>query len=101
MGLLDWFRTRPPEVPEHYVELVRRVGRMEAETERLSLVWESYRDEMKRLVQRLEKRDQRAERRELEPPASGQLELDPVSARISRRRRHLNGVQGHGGPGQG
>lgn len=99
MSLFDRFRTRPPELPEHYVELVRRTGRIEAEVERLSLVWESYKDELKRLVNRLEKRDQRAERteqRELEVEAGGS-ELDAVSARILRRRRHVNGVQAPGG----
>lgn len=38
---------------------VRRLGRMEAAVETLELKWEGYRDELKKLVNRLEKRDER------------------------------------------
>lgn len=95
MGLFDRSRRRPDELPEHYVDLVRRLGKAEAEVERLSLVWESYRDELKRLVNRLEKRDQRAAAK-TEGDCGCQeelLPLDNVSARIQRRRERLHGVQ--------
>lgn len=86
MGLFDSFSRPATEVPEHYVDLVRRVGRCEAETERLSLIWEAYRDELKRLVSRLEKRDQRAQARVNGDPTPP---LDPVSARILERRHRV------------
>lgn len=94
MGLWDRKRRAPAELPEHYVELVRRVGKSEAEVERLGLIWEGYRDEIRRLVQRLEKRDQRAQAKaEAEcEDCPEQPTLDSVSARIQARRRRLNGI---------
>lgn len=94
MGLWDRKGRAAAELPEHYVELVRRVGRSEAEVERLGLIWVGYRDEIRRLVQRLEKRDQRLEKRQEEdcedcPEAAP---LDTVSARILARRRRVSGV---------
>lgn len=95
MGLFDRHRRPPAELPEHYVDLVRRLGKNEAEVERLGLIWESYRDEMRRLVQRLAKRDQRAEEKANGPcsEASEKPVLDSVSARIlARRQRRGNAV---------
>lgn len=94
MGLFDRSRRPPPETPEHYVDLVRRLGRNEAEVERLGLVWEAYRDELRRLVSRLEKRDQRAAKVAEEDCADcpEDPKLDPASARILARRRRLHGV---------
>lgn len=72
-----------------------RIGRLEADVANLQLQWQSYRDELNRLVQRLEKRDQRAERRQDAPgptidegaDAGVPAGLDPVSAKIWRRRK--------------
>jgi len=60
-------------------DLIRRCGRLEAEVENLGLQWVGYRDEIKRLVNRLEKRDQRAEAREAEE--TGVVEGSPDTPR--------------------
>lgn len=77
---------------DEYTALVRRLGRLEAEVESLGLQWAGYRDEMKRLANRLERRDQRAQERETRaaegsnggpPPIEAP---DPISARVLARR---------------
>lgn len=88
-----------PDPPEHVVNLplddytafVRRIAVLEANVEGLELKWSSYLDQMKRLVNRLEKRDERAEKKE-----SG-VEEDVVTpdassfrARLLARRRHTS-----------
>jgi hypothetical protein len=56
---------QPVALPlDEYTALVRRLGRLEAEVESLGLQWIGYRDELKRLANRLERRDQRAQERE-------------------------------------
>lgn len=88
MGLFDIFRRPPTEQPAHYVDLVRRQGRLEAEVETLRLQWEGYRDELKRLVTRLEKRDQRAaQKADLRAEPEDQLEIEPAADRVSERVR--------------
>lgn len=85
MGLFD--RSRP--VPTHEADLLRRIGRLEADVESIKLQWVDFKDVLNRMVQRLEKRDQRAaERAEVAsaaaaPPA--QL-VDATTARILERR---------------
>lgn len=44
-------------------EDLRRMGRLEAAVESLELKWVNYRDEIKKLVNRLEKREERLEKR--------------------------------------
>ena len=44
-------------------EDLRRMGRLEAAVESLELKWVNYRDEIKKLVNRLEKREQRLEQK--------------------------------------
>jgi len=101
MGLLDRL-IRGPQGPSGTVgppgvdstldaDLVRRCGRLEAEVENLGLQWVGYRDELKRLVNRLEKRDQRAEAREAEQPDGGDgsedtPRRDVVTERVLARR---------------
>lgn len=78
-------------------EDLRRMGRLEAAVETLELKWEGYRDELKKLVSRLEKRDQRAEQKlraaasqDEETPSNGNNDIseivDPTSARVLARR---------------
>lgn len=77
---------------------MRRIGRLEAEVESLELKWVLFRDELKKLVNRLEKREERAEKRRLEHENNGEVVnkepdvdefLDVVSQRvIARRNRH-------------
>ncbi len=88
MGLFDIFN-RPPPAPT--VDEARRMGRLEAEVERLGLEWLAYRDELKRLVSRLEKRDQRAlERETREEVANGSSSPDPTTERVLARRRGVS-----------
>lgn len=99
MGLLDLFRPAATVRPPLALDDARRLGRLEAEVERLSLQWVAYRDELKRLVNRLEKREQRAEERaerertapEFEAPEPAQ---DEVTRRVLARRNAVvrNGV---------
>lgn len=71
----------------------KRIGRLEAEVESLRLQWASYRDELHRLVQRLEKRDQRAaERERAAPPVPSEPERDPTTERVLARRRGRHGI---------
>ena len=99
MGLLDTLRLaggRPkapgPALPDP--EIYRRVGRLEAECERLDLSWVAYRDELRRLVARLEKRDQRAQERETrEQEGSDKAEgPDAITAKVWARRNRNRGA---------
>lgn len=84
----------PPPTLGEYTEVVRRLGRLEAEVETLHLQWAGYRDEMKRLANRLERRDQRAQERETReregsngsPP--GPNDLDAISQFVLERRKY-------------
>lgn len=75
-----------------------KLGRCEAAIETLELKWVGYRDEIKKLVSRLEKRDQRAEQKLRQAASqddeSGNNELnscadviDEVSNRVLARRK--------------
>lgn len=91
MGLLDVFRRGQRAEPEEW----RRLGRLEAEVESLGLQWRAYRDELKRLVNRLEKRDARAEERERVASAPPPEPLvDEITQRVHERRSRRH-VQGH------
>lgn len=90
---------QPVAVPlDDYTALVRRMGRLEAEVETLSLQWISYRDELRRLAARLEKRDQRAQERESREregnggPPPGANDLDEISQLVLARRK-LHGLR--------
>lgn len=74
----------------------KRIGRLEAEVETLRLQWANYRDELKRLVNRLEKRDQRAEA--AAKPVGSPVAVDLVSERVRARREHGKQAQANGGP---
>ncbi len=75
---------------EDYTAFVRRIAVLEANVEGLELKWSSYLDQMKRLVNRLEKRDERAEKKEVGEPEG---EVTPPGtdfrARVLARRRHI------------
>lgn len=74
------------------------MGRLEAQVESLELKWSNYRDELKKLVNRLEKREERAEKKLRETSNSDENhtildqnfdEIDEVSQRVlARRLRH-------------
>lgn len=51
------FKSKP--IDPMAAEDLRRLGRLEAAVESLELKWIGYRDELKKLVNRLEKRDER------------------------------------------
>ncbi len=76
---------------------LRRMGRLEAEVESLRLQWTNYRDEIKKLVNRLEKREQRAEKKALDEvaetvetaPSVSVPEMDPITEKLFRRRNHV------------
>lgn len=88
MGLLDFLRRPAPAPPPTTPEEWKARGRLEAEVERLSLEWLAYRDEIKRLVARLEKRDQRAAQATPQTAADGEdLPLEVARARLLRGRR--------------
>lgn len=99
MGLFE--AKRRPDTWE--TDVLRRIGRMEADVESIKLQWQDYRDVLQRLVQRLEKRDMRAAERaereiRAEPPAEDRLggaPPDATTARILARRAMRNG---HGIP---
>lgn len=86
------FRLNKPTVLES--EDLRRMGRLEAQVETLQLQWVNYRDEIKKLVNRLEKREQRYEQklRDLEAETGDtdsngpQLGVDEITERVMRRR---------------
>lgn len=72
------------------------MGRLEAAVESLELKWVNYRDEIKKLVTRLEKREERLEKKlretaETEPVVNGEPDVsdiftDVVSQRVLARR---------------
>lgn len=78
---------RPATLHEAFrADDARRLGRLEAEVERLSLQWVAYRDELKRLVNRLEKREQRAEERAQRESAENAPRFEePVQDETTRR----------------
>lgn len=95
MGLFDVFRRSQPLESSD----LRRMGRLEAQVENLTLQWEGYRDEIKRLVARLEKRDQRAAEREAREAAAPSFtqdepEQDATTARVLARRAAMRGNNG-------
>ncbi len=74
---------------EDYTAFVRRIAVLEANVEGLELKWSSYLDQMKRLVNRLEKRDERAEKKQTgEPEVEVTPEPSTFRARLLARRRH-------------
>ena len=80
-------------------DILLRLGRLEAENERLDLEWKAYRDELKRLVNRLEKRDQREASRiaqDRDEPLEALSPSDEITARVLARRKALNGGNNHG-----
>lgn len=79
-----------------------RIGRLEADVASLVMQWAAYRDELRRLVNRLEKRDQRAEARETraaEPDV--EIDTDETTARVLARRHALRGRNGLSGQQEG
>jgi len=74
---------------DEYGVLMRRLGRMEADVERLELSWTNHKDQLNRLVNRLEKREERAEKRSAE---SEEVQETPgvtaLRERVLARRRH-------------
>ena len=94
MVALDMFgRTKHP--PLESKDLLR-MGRLEAEVESLQIKWSTMRDELLKLVRRLEKRDERAaakERAKAEADAENVQsyateEVDSITARVLARRNH-------------
>jgi len=83
-----------PKKPPLESEDLRRMGRLEADVESLQLKWVNYRDEIKKLVNRLEKREERLERKlreiadeTVETADNGDMPiLDEISARVNARR---------------
>lgn len=94
---IDMFRTRSK--PVDLDEVLLKMGRLEAEVETLQLKWTGTRDEIKRLVNRLEKRDERADKKaaaavEIEIPidkdATPAERVDDITTRVlARRNRHV------------
>lgn len=78
-------RPAPDIPPAEWNRLQRQVGKLEAEVESLELKWTSYRDELRRLVQRLEKREQRAVEREAVTEAT-EHPRNPLAERLLQRR---------------
>jgi len=80
---------------------MQKLGRLEAEVETLTLKWTLYRDEMKKLVNRLEKvweRQEKKLRRDAEQSLNnednGDLPIvDEITARVNARRAG-HGVHG-------
>lgn len=106
MGLLDWFRRRPVEAPE-LLKLWAEVGALQAyreqdaaRTEALKTEWIGMRDELRKLAQRLEKREQRAEQRAAaEEPEQMGFDLLEAQRAIGRHRAEsLNGLLHGTGP---
>jgi len=92
--MFKWFRRPDPpkqviDIPlADYTAFVRRQAVLEATLEALEMKWVAYRDELKRLVNRLEKRDSRAEAKELEV-TEGEVapRMSDLRQRRLRRRR--------------
>ena len=100
MGLLDWFRRAPAPPPVDPVGEWQARGRLEAKVDSLELQWATYRDQLNKLVQRLEKRDQRAAAREaqevvpdVEPDGFDELE---AQRELFRRKNGLLHGRGAG-----
>lgn len=83
-------------------EEMRKLGRLEAVVESLELKWTIYRDEMKKLVNRLERREERLEQKlrdvaavgsDGDPAPSGPTAvLDNTTQRVlARRNKHVPG----------
>jgi hypothetical protein len=100
MGLFD----RSRRTLDADRDLLRRIGRLEADVESIKLQWADYKDVLTRLVQRLEKRDQRAaERAERETAEAAEVvegfdAPDATTARVLSRRRTHNMRRGNGVP---
>lgn len=95
MGLRDFFRPAVDKLPLPTKEDWLRIGRLEAQVESLVFQWDAYRDELRKLVQRLEKRDLRADQREkaaaaeTTPPKLSEHELLEKARRRHALRRGL------------
>lgn len=91
MGLWDWFRRRPDVAQEDWRKVWSDLGKVEARTEKLEFAWNDYRDQLNRLVQRLEKRDQRAAKRETaeEGDFTPAEPIEVIQARMLRDKRAL------------
>lgn len=109
MGLLDRFRRKPAKpliAPHELLDLYAQVGALSVDIETvkgrletLKTEWIGTRDELRKLAQRLEKRDERAEKRAAAAAEEEEPEgFDPMEAQRALRRRK-NGLL-HG-PGQG
>lgn len=107
MRLLDWFRPKPaPPIikPHELLDIYAQLGALSVDLETtksrlegLKLEWINTRDELRKLAQRLEKRDERAEKRaaaaaELEEPQG----FDPMEAQRALRRRRNGLLHGSG-----
>lgn len=80
-------------------EEMRKLGRLEAVVESLELKWTIYRDELKKLVSRLEKREERLEKKlreagdtvnSVETAIDNGPPVDEVTARVLRRRNRVH-----------
>lgn len=87
MGLFDWFRRARDSGPDPLRDVYARLGAVAVELETLKGrqeaqrdEWIVMRDELRRLAQRLEKRDQRA----AEKVAAAQEEGDEDALRLER-----------------
>lgn len=102
MGLLDWFRRRPaePQLPlQELKELWGAVGHLGADVETLKGRVEALRDEwanqqdlLRKLVQRLEKRDQRAAAAEPESAPAPSFSNEVEGQRRVYQRNKANGL---------
>lgn len=73
---------------EDYSAMCRKLGRLEAQVESIELVWHNYRDQISRLIQRLEKREERQKKKDAtQEQSENGPQIDPVSARIHARRK--------------
>lgn len=102
MSLLDWFRRKPEPPPDalvqlrevwgelghHGADLETLKGRLEA----LRAEWDNQRDILRKLVQRLEKRDQRAAIQDEPEPAPPQLDPEVEGQRKVAQMRRGNGI---------
>jgi len=101
MGLLDWFRRkepRPKVAPAELLDVYAQLGALSVDLETtksrlegLKTEWIGTRDELRKLAQRIEKRDQRAEQRAAAEQDQEPEGFDPLEAERELRRRK-NGV---------
>ena len=87
--------TVPPAPVVDAVKEWEARGRLEAKVNTLELEWAAYRDQINKLVQRLEKRDQRAaarEQREVEEEAGPAPDFDELEGWRAIRERRVNAV---------